>query len=134
MVPIGSPFALTHWIPSSPVVYFLISGSNPIFLMMSTAELRMSTLAPVKRRAGARSTMVILAFSYARRSQKAKTLPAMPEPEMQTLSGRDMIWFCLQRLILCKIPLGVLIELVGSMKASEDRENETSLYISSPQQ
>jgi hypothetical protein len=51
---------------------------------------RLPTLAPVRRIDGARSTMVILAFGKARRRQKAKTLPAMPEPEMRTL-GEDMV-------------------------------------------
>lgn len=49
---------------------------------MSTAELRMSSLAPVRRREGARSTIVICAFLYARSNQKAKTLPAIPDPDM----------------------------------------------------
>ena len=58
--------------------------------MMSTAELRISTLAPVSRSAGSRSTIVIFAFGYARSRQDAKTLPAIPEPEMRTLSP-DMV-------------------------------------------
>jgi len=46
----------------------------------------MSTLAPVSRSAGSRSTIVMFALGYARSRQDAKTLPAIPEPEMRTLS------------------------------------------------
>lgn len=57
--------------------------------MMSTPVLRMSTLAPVRRTVGDFSTMVMLMLRVALRSQKAKTLPAMPEPEIRTLKGSD---------------------------------------------
>lgn len=50
----------------------------------------MSTLAPVKRREGPRSTMVMVALGYARSSQNAKTLPATPEPDMRIL-GFDIL-------------------------------------------
>jgi hypothetical protein len=48
------------------------------------------TLAPVRRRDGARSTIVMLAFGNALRRQNAKTLPAIPEPEMRIL-GEDIL-------------------------------------------
>lgn len=54
-------------------------------MLMLVPQEDLPTLAPVKRRDGARSTIVMLAFGYARRRQKAKTLPAIPEPEMRTL-------------------------------------------------
>ncbi len=53
--------------------------------MMSTAELRMSTLGPAKQREGSRSTMVMLALGEVRSSQNAKTPPAIPDPEMRML-------------------------------------------------
>jgi hypothetical protein len=53
-------------------------------------ERGLPTLAPVRRRDGARSTIVMFALGYARRRAKAKTLPAMPEPEMRIL-GDDMM-------------------------------------------
>ena len=52
----------------------------------------MSTLDPVRRSSGARSTMVIRACLKARSSQKAKALPAIPEPEMR-MFGDDIFGF-----------------------------------------
>lgn len=58
-------------------------------LMMSTAEERMSTLAPVRRRAGSWSMRVILAVGKARRRQREKIEPAIPAPTTRTLGGGD---------------------------------------------
>jgi hypothetical protein len=55
-------FASTICMPSSFVACLRISCSAPIHLMTSTAELRISTLAPVKRREGSHSTVVMLAL------------------------------------------------------------------------
>ena len=53
----------------------------------SIAEPRMSTLAPVRRRAGGRSMRIMWVVGEARWSQKARTEPAMPAPEMRTFGG-----------------------------------------------
>ena len=93
-VAIGLPSVLTKAMPASLVLASLICSSTPAHLTMSTAFERMSTLAPVRRRDGARSTIVILALGYALRREKAKTLPAMPEPDMRTLGEAmfDRMW------------------------------------------
>ena len=78
--------------PASFVPFFRISSSTPIHLMVSTAPPRISTLALVSRGAGACSIIVIEARGQARRSQKAKTLPAMLKPDMRTW-GADVVQF-----------------------------------------